>query len=81
MTDNQSIQNLPAESWRNHAINQFYAGYVGPYMAALGPSVPVIDHILTLLEDKGDCLFNSHDPENEKQNDQDETGVTLREYS
>lgn len=81
MTESRSLQHLPAESWRNHAINQFYTGYVGPYMAALGPSVPVIDHILTLLEDKGDCLFKSHDPENENKNNIDETGIPLREYS
>ncbi len=72
-----SLQHLPVPYWQNFDINQFYAAYVGPNTAAIGTSRPVIVHLLTLLDDKGDCFSDSHDPENEKNG----SGISLREHS
>ena len=73
----ESLKHPPVPFWRNSDINQFYAAYVGPNTAAIGVSGPIIVHILTLLEDKGDCFCRSHDPENEK----NISGMSLREHS
>lgn len=46
-------------------------------MAVLGPAAPIIDRILTLLDESGDCPYSCDDPLEEKI----PSAITLREQS
>jgi len=76
MPKQSSLQNLMSTHCTHAGINQFYGQYVAPNHAALGHTGPVIDHILTLIDDKGNlpCFTDENDAE------QSCTSV-LREYS
>lgn len=74
----KSSLNIPITCrWRHDDINQFYARYISPNMTALGPATSGINHLLTLLDDKGTCLA-CKDTFDETEGF---TAVTLREHS
>ena len=77
MTGKSSVQNpLPAQ-WAHEDINQFYAQYIVPNIAVLGSARSVIDQILALLDDNGDCSSRVDDSEEERVF----AAITLREHS
>lgn len=41
-------------AWRNEDIHRFYVRYLMPNLSAIGPAVPVIIHLLNLLDDAGE---------------------------
>lgn len=77
MPKQSSLQNSMSAHWIHADINQFYARYVAPNSAALGLAAPVTEHLLTLLDDKGDCYSCVNDLAEEKTF----INITLREHS
>jgi hypothetical protein len=77
MPKQSSLQNPMSAHWTHADINQFYARYIVPNSAALGHAAPVTEHLLTLLDDKGDCPSFSEDLNDEKIF----TKISLREHS
>jgi len=61
--------------WIHSDINSFYSTYVQPYAAAMGPSWPVVEQILTILDHHGNT------PSVESGADQRLAQITLREHS
>ena len=56
MSGKSSLNTPITRQWVHNDITQFYARYITPKMTALGPAVPVINHLLTLLDNAGNCL-------------------------
>jgi hypothetical protein len=77
MPKKSSLQNPITAHWTHADINQFYAQYVAPLSAALGTTAPVIEHLLTLLDDKGDCSFCVDEMDEEKTL----INISLRDHS
>ena len=77
MPEKSLLQNPMANRWGNSNINQFYGQYIAPNYAAIGPAGLVIEHLLTLLDDKGGCPFIADNLNEEKMF----ASISLREYS
>ena len=81
MHEKSSLKNSITGKWAHDDINQFYAQYIAPNMAVIGPTASVIDQILSLLDDAGCCPFRE-EPSNEIEIEDDGFPVvTLREHS
>ena len=79
MHEKSSLKNSITGKWAHDDINQFYAQYIVPNMAVIGPAASVIDQILSLLDDAGNCLFRE-EPSIEIEIDEFPV-VALREHS
>lgn len=55
MSGKSSLNAPITRQWGHDDIDLFYARYFAPKMTALGPAVSVINHLLTLLDDAGNC--------------------------
>ncbi|RLD98228.1 MAG: hypothetical protein DRI92_04270 [Aquificota bacterium] len=78
LTEDQQDPARPAGGevrWIHSDINSFYSTYVQPYAAAMGPSWPVVEQILTILDHHGNT------PSVESGADQHLAQITLREHS
>jgi hypothetical protein len=78
-------QPVPEGQWVHADISSFYGRYIRPCLISLGPARPVIERILDILDEHGDCPWSLSAGVRVDASDSDDerifAGITLRDYS
>jgi len=81
----RSSHSFALNQWSHGDINSFCAQYIRPYLPSLGRALPVIERILGMLDEQGDCPSSLSVKGEAASPDFVEEGIlaglTLREYS